>query len=173
MFTVSQLAKKFGLSRTTILYYEREGILNPTNRSDNGYRWYGDNEVKRLELIMAYRSFGLPIAQLATLLDRDNEATQENILLDQFDVLSKEIQALRLQQRAIVQFLNQPELLEEKVVTKERWVQIMRDAGLTEDDMINWHRQFEKREPQGHQEFLESLNIEAEEIAQIREKSRL
>ena len=57
-------------------------------------------------------------------------------------------------------------------MNKERWVEIMRAAGLKEQDMRNWHIQFEKMEPEAHQEFLESLGIETAEIEKIRERSR-
>lgn len=58
------------------------------------------------------------------------------------------------------------------MINKSRWVEIMRAAGLNEDDMHNWHAEFEKMEPQDHQEFLESLGIEPDEINKIREYSR-
>ena len=58
------------------------------------------------------------------------------------------------------------------MINKERWVEIMRAAGLNEKDMHNWHIQFEKMEPEAHQEFLESLGIKATEIQKIRELSR-
>lgn len=58
------------------------------------------------------------------------------------------------------------------MVNKERWTEIMRAAGLSEEDMHNWHRQFERLEPEAHQEFLESLGISAEEIRDIRERFR-
>jgi hypothetical protein len=56
-------------------------------------------------MILAYRSFGLPVAQRPPLLDRKDEATQEHIFNDQFAALEKEIQRLRLQQKAIVHVL--------------------------------------------------------------------
>ena len=56
------------------------------------------------------------------------------------------------------------------MITKDRWVEIMRAAGLSDDDMHNWHRQFERLEPDAHQEFLESLSIDAGEIQQIRDR---
>ena len=58
------------------------------------------------------------------------------------------------------------------MVSKERWVEIMRAAGLTDQDMQNWHHQFEKMEPDAHQEFLESLNIDNDEIKKIRDWSK-
>ncbi len=36
MLTVTQLANKLNISRATVLYYEREGLLLPTTRGDNG-----------------------------------------------------------------------------------------------------------------------------------------
>ena len=58
------------------------------------------------------------------------------------------------------------------MLNKARWVDIMRAAGLSDEDMSNWHVQFEKMEPEAHQEFLESLGIEPAEIEQIRKWSR-
>ncbi|KLV09295.1 MerR family transcriptional regulator [Photobacterium aquae] len=172
MLTISQLAKHHKISRTTILYYERSGLLVPRCRSENGYRWYGENEIKRLESILAYRSFGVSVSHIASLLDRDSQATQEQILREQFNALEDEIQMLRQQQKAIVMLLEQPTLLEQNMVTKERWTDIMKAAGFNEQDMHNWHKQFEKMEPDAHQEFLESLGIDAEEIVKIRHWSK-
>lgn len=55
------------------------------------------------------------------------------------------------------------------MINKDRWVEIMRAAGLSDEDMHNWHRQFEKMEPEAHQEFLELLSIEKDEIKKIRD----
>jgi len=172
MLTVSKLARKFNISRATILYYEREGLLKPASRSDNGYRWYGKDEIERLSSIMAYRSYGVPVAKLSNLVDRNDDVTQEHILREQFNALEVEIQKLRQQQKAIVSLLQQSNLLEEPMVTKERWVEIMRAAGLNDQDMQSWHQQFEKMEPDAHQEFLESLNIDNDEITKIRAWSK-
>lgn len=58
------------------------------------------------------------------------------------------------------------------MITKDKWVSIMRAAGLKDADMDRWHAEFEKSAPQEHQEFLEFLHIGADEIAKIREWSR-
>jgi hypothetical protein len=58
------------------------------------------------------------------------------------------------------------------MVTKEKWISIMKAAGFTETDMNRWHAEFEKSAPEEHQEFLEFLHIPAEEIRSIREWSR-
>ncbi|HDY8002484.1 TPA: MerR family transcriptional regulator [Vibrio vulnificus] len=167
MLTVTQIAKQFGVSRTTILYYEKEELLIPAYRSENGYRWYGEKEIERLEAIASYRSYGLSVSSIRTLLDRNGES-QAKILKDHFNELEREIQNLRAQQKAVVVLLQEPSLLEENIVNKERWVEIMVAAGFTETDMVKWHQKFEELEPNEHQKFLESLGISGDEITKIR-----
>ncbi|MBC7001064.1 MerR family transcriptional regulator [Photobacterium sp. BZF1] len=172
MLTVTQLAKACNISRTTVLYYERVGLLHPASRSGNGYRWYGDKELARLKSILSYRSFGLPVQEIGPMLERNKTVKQEQTLRNQFNALEQEIQTLRQQQKAILMLLEEPELLEQDQLTKARWVEIMRSAGFNEEEMMNWHKQFEKMEPDAHQEFLESLHIDADEIEAIRLNSR-
>lgn len=168
MLTVTQLARKYGISRATVLYYEREGLLLPKTRTENGYRWYGDSEQERLEAIISYRSSGMPIAQILDLLDRKQGPSQFQILKDHLHKLGSEIELLKRQQKAIIAFLQEPKLLEKNMVTKERWVEIMKAAGFDEKGMITWHQKFEEMEPREHQNFLESLGIDAAEIKEIR-----
>ena len=53
-------------------------------------------------------------------------------------------------------------------VNKENWIKLFSDSGLDEAAMQQWHRLFEEQNPEGHQEFLEWLNIPSQEITQIR-----
>ncbi len=168
MLTVTQLAKRCNISRATILYYERQGLLLPTLRSNNGYRWYGDGEIERLEAIVAYRSYGIPVVSIKSLLDRDDSTSQSQLLRDHFNTLEKEINKLRKQQKAIVALLQEPDPMEKNMVTKDRWVEIMKAAGFDKEAMLTWHRKFEEMEPDEHQKFLESLGLDAEEINNIR-----
>jgi DNA-binding transcriptional MerR regulator len=172
MLTVSQLAKRAGISRTTLLYYERQGLLNPAHRGANGYRLYAPGQMEQLQQIVSYRHLGIPVAEIRALLDHDTNSSRQKILQQQFQRLEQEISALQKQQRAIVDMLETPELGETTMVSKERWVEIMRAAGLNDDDMHNWHCQFEKMEPEGHEEFLQSLGIDTSEISRIREWSK-
>jgi hypothetical protein len=53
-------------------------------------------------------------------------------------------------------------------VSKDQWVAMFREIGLSEDDMMKWHRLFESRHPDGHEAFLAWLGIPPDEIVQIR-----
>jgi len=55
-----------------------------------------------------------------------------------------------------------------EVMNKEKWVLLFREIGLDEATMKQWHREFEARYPDGHQSFLEWLNIDEDEIRRIR-----
>jgi hypothetical protein len=57
-------------------------------------------------------------------------------------------------------------------MTVECWKEVFRDAGLTDEDMITWHRCFEKKYPDGHQGFLEWLGIDDRRIEEIRNACR-
>jgi DNA-binding transcriptional MerR regulator len=172
MLTVSKLARSFGLSRSTLLYYESIGLLKPTLRSGANYRTYSAEDRERLRQICAYREAGLKLDDIRVLLDR-RESDASSVLKRRLLELDDEIAALREHQRAILKLLNVDESQwRTDVITKDKWVSIMRGAGFNDDDMHRWHKQFEKSAPDEHQEFLEFLHIPAEEIGKIREWSR-
>ena len=58
----------------------------------------------------------------------------------------------------------------ENKVTVDEWVRRFRAIGLDDEAMKNWHRLFEKENPEGHQNFLEWLGLPAEKITEIRQK---
>jgi hypothetical protein len=62
--------------------------------------------------------------------------------------------------------------MQKGTMTKERWVEMFRASGMDEDAMQCWHREFESRHPQQHEEFLDWLQIPEQEIAEIRERCR-
>jgi MerR family transcriptional regulator, thiopeptide resistance regulator len=172
-FTVSALAKAAGLSRSTLLYYDRLGLLKPGARSAANYRLYSARDVQRLERICLHRHMGIPLREIGGLLRDSGGGMAAEILRRRLVTLDREIEALRQQQHLITRILNDKKLHKESpMVNKERWVEIMRAAGLTEKDMHNWHVQFEKMEPEAHQEFLESLGIDPADTRKIREWSR-
>jgi MerR family transcriptional regulator, thiopeptide resistance regulator len=173
METISALSAKSGLSRSALLYYDRLGLLKPLKRSRSGYRLYSSAEVERLEQICLFRQMGIPLKEMKKLLDTPSGNASVEILQKRLRVMNREITNFRRQQRCILELLKQKQLQQGvEMINKERWVEIMRAAGLTDQDMQNWHTQFEKMEPESHQEFLESLGIGAAEIKEIRDWSR-
>ena len=172
MHTVGRLGKRFGLSRSALLYYDEIGLLSPSARSGANYRLYSDADVARLERIMIYRDAGLPLEAIAELLPTDGvsaAAVLERHLL----AVNEEIARLRQQQRVISRLLGDTRLLAKgRAMDKAQWVALLASTGLDAAGMDRWHREFEKMSPEAHQDFLESLGIAPQEIGQIRAYAR-
>lgn len=172
MLTISRLARRFGLSRSTLLYYDRVGLLRPSSRSDSNYRLYSAADVARMEQIDVYRKAGLPLADIARALAAD-QGTLASVLEARLRGLGTQIQALRRQQQVLVSLLRSKHARRRaRSLDKQGWVAILRATGLSEDDMRRWHVEFELSAPEAHQDFLESLGIAAEDVARIRSWSR-
>lgn len=171
MYTVGQLAKLFGLSRSTLLYYDEIGVLSPSARSASNYRLYSDDDVQRMERIKVYREAGLSLEAINSLL-RDDSDSVPAVLERHLQELSREIARLRHQQHLMGELLGSAQMFQgSRSLTKDQWVALLASTGMTEDGMSKWHAEFEKNFPEAHQDFLESLGIPDEEIAMIRKYS--
>jgi DNA-binding transcriptional MerR regulator len=172
MMTVSILARRCGLSRTTLLYYESQGLLRKPPRTTGNYRAYSEQDLERVQHIGVLRKVGLSVADIRSLLVRPGGGAAA-ILERRLVAIDAEIEALRDHQRAILRLLQRSHRFgRQQMITKDKWVSIMRAAGFKDEDMDRWHAEFEKSAPQEHQEFLEFLHIGTEEIGKIREWSR-
>lgn len=168
MYTIKQLLKVSGLSRSTLLYYDKINLLKPSARSSSNYRLYTEGDFHRLQQILLYRDMGLSLEKIAQLLDSPNNQTSQ-ILEERLQHLNQEIHHLRHQQQLIIQLLGKTSLLKSsKTMNKEQWVNILKASGMNEADMRQWHIEFEQALPEMHSDFLESLGISPEEIKVIK-----
>ncbi len=171
-YTVGRLAKRFGLSRSTLLYYDSIGLLKPEVRGEGEYRRYGKDAIKRLEMVCLYREAGLPLKEIKRVLDsRDSQLA--GALENRLEDLNVEIAGLHEQRNLVLRLLqNKKGLAAPGPMNKEMWTALLADSGFTGEDMRSWHRAFERRSPEKHQSFLEFLQIPEDEIASIRIWSR-
>ena len=175
MLTVTKLARRCGVSRTTLLYYESIRLIPPPQRSGSNYRYYEEADVQRLIQIRSYRDAGLTIDDIRAILSTNPKHSGSNasrVLKRRLFELDAEIATLRGHQQAILKLLQSKALGRAKMISKEKWVSIMKACGFTEEQMMRWHAEFERSAPAEHQEFLEFLHIPAGEIADIRKNSR-
>src|SRR5436190_17344476 len=121
MLSVSQLAARCGLSRSTLLYYESIGLLKAASRSEANYRRYAERDVKRLEQIRAYRDAGLTLSDVQSLLQPTTRDAATGILKRRFLEIDREIGVLRRQQQAILRLLkDQPDNHQKReIMTKD------------------------------------------------------
>ncbi|MGJ7915799.1 MerR family transcriptional regulator [Massilia sp. LXY-6] len=69
MLKVGELAALADLTVRTLHHYDSIGLLQPSARSDAGYRLYDRDDVARLHQIQALRSFGMSLADIGLYLD--------------------------------------------------------------------------------------------------------
>ena len=68
MFTIGKLAALTAVSTDTLRYYEREGLVVPTGKSEGGYRLYGDDAVRRIGFIKQAQHCGFTLSEIRELL---------------------------------------------------------------------------------------------------------
>ncbi|QGY39833.1 MerR family transcriptional regulator [Pseudodesulfovibrio cashew] len=172
MYTVGRLARKHGLSRSTLLYYHRLGVLSPSGHSKGEYRSYSDADSARLGKICEYRRAGIPLKTIASMLDGDAETVVAEALERRLIELNEEMADLREQQRVVTRLLGRRDLVGACAgLDKEAWVALLEAAGFSEEDMQQWHVRFERGDPERHEAFLRRLAIPEEEIFAIRAAS--
>ena len=67
--TVKQLAKASGVSVRALHHYDEIGLLKPAFTGQNRYRYYGREEMLRLQQILLHRELGIPLAEIGAILD--------------------------------------------------------------------------------------------------------
>jgi DNA-binding transcriptional MerR regulator len=67
--TVKQVAKLSGVSVRTLHHYDEVGLLKPASIGQNGYRYYGREELLRLQQILFHRELGFSLEEIGRVLD--------------------------------------------------------------------------------------------------------
>ena len=70
MFTVKQLSKLAGVTPRTLRHYDAIGLLKPSRIGDNGYRYYGEESLLRLQQILFYRELDMPLDEIKQIMGR-------------------------------------------------------------------------------------------------------
>jgi DNA-binding transcriptional MerR regulator len=167
-YSISLLGRAFGLSRSTLLYYDRLGLLPPAGRTGSGYRTYTDKDRRRLERICYFREAGLALKDIRKVLSSGGKPGAK-LLEKRMRETAASIQSLRNQQRLLAGMLRRiASGSPPPAVGKRLWVEMLRAAGMDQNAMNRWHTEFERRSPEGHNEFLVSLGIPQDEVVRIR-----
>ena len=96
MRTVKEISNITGISVRTLHYYDEIGLLEPTDKSNAGYRLYDDKALERLQQILFFREFGIHLKEI--------KAVMENPALDRNHIL-------KMQRRMLVAKIERMERL--------------------------------------------------------------
>lgn len=102
MLTIGELAGYAGVTVRTVRHYHQVGLLPEPERDASGYRRYGATDVVQLIRIRTLADAGVPLSQIAQMLDAD-EATFAEAVRRIEARLRAEIQRLQTSRRQIAQ----------------------------------------------------------------------
>ncbi|PSU33526.1 MerR family transcriptional regulator [Photobacterium lutimaris] len=139
MYRISELAEQVGLSRSTLLYYEKLGLITG-KRLDNGYRSYSERDLQRLRLLQQLQAGGLTLKECQACLEAKID---RQLLLDRMQLLDKEI-AQKQQSRDLLA------------------------AMLGESDMTAWHQSLEQTAPDAHLDWLMKQGFDEKQALRLK-----
>ena len=96
---ISELARASGTTTRTLRHYGDLGLLTPSRIAGNGYRFYDEDGLLRLQRILLLRSLGLPLAVIGEVLDGEQDA--EQALTVHLDLLKQERERLDRRIRSV------------------------------------------------------------------------
>lgn len=95
-YTTGQFAKKANVTARTIRYYDKIGILTPSFVGENGYRYYLEDDLLRLQKILMLKELGFSLEEIAPLLtDTNINEFQKNLEL-QIQLVETKIKHLEI-----------------------------------------------------------------------------
>lgn len=139
MYRISELAERVGLSRTTLLYYEKIGLIKG-KRLENSYRMYSDKDLQRLKLIQQLQAGGLTLKECQACLDAK---------------IDRELLQGRLK------------TLDDEIAQKQRSRDLLA-ALLGEGDTKAWHTEAGKSAPDAHLEWLIKQGFNEKEALRLK-----
>lgn len=99
-YTISELAREFGVTPRALRFYEDKDMLHPAR--DGMTRVYFNRDRARLSIIVRLKRLGLPLADIREILDlyvlNDGQRAQKRMMLEKF---RKQVRELEIQKEDI------------------------------------------------------------------------
>lgn len=92
-YRIGEVARLAHVSVRTLHHYDELGLLEPSGRSDNGYRFYAPQDLERLQHVLFYRELGFSLDEIRALL-ADPAFDRRDALLRQRELLAERRQRL-------------------------------------------------------------------------------
>lgn len=84
LYTVAEISSITGVTRKTLFYYDKIGLLNPTDRiGPQLHKVYDEESLAHLKVILRYREAGLSISEVRSVIDssaKDKRSIYEKVL---------------------------------------------------------------------------------------------
>jgi DNA-binding transcriptional MerR regulator len=125
--TAGQLANLHNITKQTVLFYDKNGLLPPAHVNENGYRYYSTSQYLTLALILNLRKMNVSLSDIRTYLSTRSKEAFEHLLRDKVaecDRIIEEAQTLRSSLADTLETLTYLDVLD------------LEDIALTEEDEL-------------------------------------
>ncbi len=139
MYRISELAKRVGLSRSTLLYYEKLGLI-AGKRLSNGYRSYSEQDYQRIKLLQQLQAAGLTLKECLSCLEGQID---RNLLTKRLNTLETEI-------------------------AEKQSAQVLLLSMLGKSSMRDWHETIERSAPSAHLDWLTKQGFDEKSALRIK-----
>jgi DNA-binding transcriptional MerR regulator len=82
-YQIGYVADRVGLSLRTVRYYEEVGLVEPSGRTEGGFRLYTDDDIARLELVKQLKPLDFSLEELRELLDVRDRLERDDLSDDE------------------------------------------------------------------------------------------
>ena len=88
MLRIGEVAKTYGISNRTLRHWEDAGVLT-SERAENGYRYYNEENVARINQIVLLRRLKMPIADIERIFIADSHSVAIEVLAEYLTSLKR------------------------------------------------------------------------------------
>lgn len=103
VYRISEFAALCGVTRDTLLYYDKMGVLKPAFVAQNGYRFYTLSQFYEMDLLAILKASGTPLAQAGDYLHNPDASAGIRLLQERRKALAQERQRLLEMEQALSQ----------------------------------------------------------------------
>ena len=93
-YSTGKFAKLANVTERTIRYYDKIGLLKPSFVMENGYRYYTDEDLLKLQRIISLKNLGFSLEEIYPMTLRDDKKSLEESLELQIELVDKKIHSL-------------------------------------------------------------------------------
>lgn len=101
LISIGQLSSNIGVSIRTIRYYEEVGILKPAKTTESNYRYYGRDEIDKLQLILFLKNLGFALQTIKAVFEEDGRTSILAKVRKQQSALDAELQQMLLKKELL------------------------------------------------------------------------
>ncbi len=166
---IKEISDLTGISMRMLRHYDKVGLLKPSMRAYNGYRWYSEQDLVLLQRIVALKFFGFSLYQIKTIMHQSFSIKES--LHDQQQMLQDQVESLRLALDALGVVLEKyktSESLDWKhlidLIERYRMAEEIKNtwASKLEGKQKDWYLSFRQKYPKevkAWEEAVEAMNV--------------